>query len=279
MPDDGNFLAELFTIIWLDGFTVLLLSLWYRRILAVTDPASSSRDRFVVYIAPGACLVLLAACFLAENGPEIADRGWRIAHGVNAGLFWLFLASFALPWLGLDPRDDVAERRNRAAGWAVAGAQVGLALAFGEAAARNLGVEPPPNVEMDVQIPLVAVFLGMLSILVWFVLWAILAWATGLVEAITVERDAGAACRLAALSAALGLLVGDAFGDLPPALEAGRLSPSFVALAILWLAAMLLEVVIRRRATGSPPERPQPGDILAAIAYLAAAGLGVGVGR
>ncbi len=279
MPDNSNIIAELFVILWLDGFTVLLLSLWYGRILAVTDLASSGRDRFVVYVAPAACLVLLALCFLAENWSEIPDRFWRIAHGVNAGFFWLFLASLAMPWLGLDPRDDVAERRNRAAAWAVAGAQVGLTLAFAEAAARNLGVEPPPNVEMDVQIPPAAVLLGMLSTLVWFVLWAILAWVSGLVEAVTVERDAGAACRLAALLAALGLLVGGAVGGLLPALEARQLSPSLVAVAILCVAAVLLEVVLRWRATGPPPERPRPRDVLAAAAYLAAAGLGVALGR
>src|SRR5262249_20408154 len=117
-------------------------------------------------------------------------------------------AAWALPWLGLSPLDDVAERRNRPAGWAILGAQVGLTLAYGLAT----GGTGPRAVQSGWAPPGV----GLMGVLVLFALWAPLEKLLGFSEAITVDRDGGAACRLAALLVALGLPVGLALPDLVP---------------------------------------------------------------
>src|SRR5262249_4813254 len=177
---------------------LLCWALWVGRVAQVSRLASRHRDRVALYLAPPACLLVLALCFAGR--PLTASDPFKelVLIGYAAGAWFLALAAWAFPWLGLSPRDDVAERRNRAAGWALLGAQAGLTLAYGAAAGAGGGAGwgfTPPG-------------LGLLSILVLFALWGLLEKLAGFSEAITVERDGGSACRLAALLPALGLLVG-----------------------------------------------------------------------
>src|SRR5689334_4395503 len=115
-------------------FPVLALALpplgiyWYASLVRVTTLASSHADRRPPYLAPPLCLLLMPPCMLG--------RAWGAREGLGpvlvcsaSGTTLVLLASVAaFPLLGLSARDDVAERRNRPAGWAVAAAQLGLAL-------------------------------------------------------------------------------------------------------------------------------------------------------
>jgi uncharacterized membrane protein YjfL (UPF0719 family) len=168
---------------------------WYVSLGRVTTMASSHLDRLPLYLAPPLCLLVMPPCML--------DRAWGYRAGLPpvlicsaSGMTLVFAASLFFPFLGISPRDDVAERRNRAAGWAVAGAQFGLALAFALAA----GSAPPGS-----RLPEA---LGAGAMVVLIVVWVVYEKRTSASEAITVERDVRAALRLAALLPAAGLLIG-----------------------------------------------------------------------
>ena len=193
-------------------FPVLSLALvplavwWYVWLARVTPLASSHADRLPLYLAPPLCLLLIPACLL--RGAWGAEVGWRpvLICSLSGTTCVLLAAAWFFPWLGLSPRDDVAERRNRPAGWAVAGGFVGLALAFGMAAGS-----PPPGWRLPFP-------LGLVAMAAVFAVWAGYERLTGASEAITVERDRGAAFRLAALLSMAGLVIGLAFAYLVPLL-------------------------------------------------------------
>jgi hypothetical protein len=238
---------------------LILWPLWYVRILWVTPLASSYQDRRALYVTPPGCLLVLALCLVGKTEAVAGPSGWLSCCIIGAAL--LAVATWSFPWLGLSARDDVAERRNLPAAWAISGAQVGVALAFGGATGDALA-------SLEGNAPL----LGALGVAALFGLWGVLERWAGFSEAITVERDAGAGCRLAALLPALGLLLGRALsGILAPA----GLLQFFLLLggpAVLLLAAVLMERWRRGRARGLRAS-PKWGDLVIALAYLGGAGL------
>jgi hypothetical protein len=234
---------------------------WYITLALVTRLASSQRDRRVLYLTPLVCFLILPLAFL---GKELADpqrgRG-RLRDTLFVGALLLSVTVWMIPWLGLSARDDVAEGRNRPAGWAIGGAILALTLAYGSAAGATRGTQ------MERQAPLV----GSLSIFAVLILWGLLEKLAHVAEAITVERDAGAAARLAAFLPALGLLVGR---GLPTFLTRPDAMPSLAALGgpiILLLAGIVIER--RPRSVAKPGGRPTAGDALIALSYLVGAGL------
>src|SRR5262245_23291390 len=175
-----------------------LCAVWYLQVATVTRLASSHADRLALYLAPPVCLAVLAVCMLWADWVGGGLNGARLVLlFAGAGGACLFVATFAFPWLGLSPRDDVVERRNRPAGWTVAGALLGLALAFGLAAggaAPKAFRGPVPS--------------GVAAMLALLAVWGALELVAGLSEAITVERDRGCAIRLALFLPVAGLLIG-----------------------------------------------------------------------
>src|SRR5262249_13278217 len=157
-----------------------------------------------LYLTPPVCLLLLTLRLAGKNLTNARAWSLEFRSGWAVGAVWLGLIHLFLPLFGLDPRQDVVERRNRPAAWAISGALVGLTLCFAGAAGDALPVEGV----------LGGVPWGMLATLALLFLWAILERLADPSEAITVARDGGAACRLAGLLIALGLLLGRAFADL-----------------------------------------------------------------
>jgi hypothetical protein len=173
----------------------------------------------------------------------------------------LALVIWVVPWLGLSPVDDVAERRNVPAGWAIAGAALGLSLAYGCAAAGVL----------EAPVPWIPAAAGIVSMLAVLPLWGILEKLAGYSEAITVERDAGAACRLAAVLPALGVLVGRVLPTLWAGDGAARALAALGGPAVLLLTAVLVEWWRRPRAQSGGPLPAV--DVVLALFYLGGAGL------
>ncbi len=256
MRDDNDVKQVFFFLFWALPFWCV----WYSHLTEVSDRLSRHRERRLLYLLLPVCLLVLLAGLLGRvalepalwHGPVLS--GWAVGVLLLAGTVWAF------PWLGLSPRDDVAERRNLPAGWAIAGAALGLTVAYGVAVGGVLGTPVQGY----------AFAIGAGSLLALLPLWGIHERLAGVSEAITVDRDAGAACRLAAFLPALGALVGQV---LPAVLTADR-SRSLAVVggpAVLLLGAVLIEQV--RSPSGQPGGRPPLLDVLIALCYVGGAGL------
>jgi hypothetical protein len=213
MPE--RLIAATFVLLFIN---LIFWGVWYADIVTITSLASRPVVRRPLYLAPLACWVGLLLVTFAAGVPY----WWLVAMG---GALAVGILMLALPWLGVDPREDVAERRNEAATWVICGAIAGLTLAF----AVPL-VERPGEAIAFVRSILAAVaLLG-----VWYVLELVAAPN----EAVTVDRDVAAGRRLAGFLVAAGLLLGhlaaDSFTDL------GRLGIKAAAVPVLLLLAILV---------------------------------------
>ncbi len=172
--------------------------------------------------------------------------------------FLVGVGACAVPLVGLSPRQDVAERRNHGAGWAIGGAILGLSLANGAGASMFLALREDFT------------FAGILGTVLFMLSWLIVEWLSGFSEAITVERDGGAALRLAAFLPLLGVSLGLAIASwfTKQSMQASCL---FAVVAGLVVACPLLEAGFakNRRPVSGPGKR----DVLVALVYLGIAGL------
>jgi hypothetical protein len=264
MRDENDVGWVVFFLVW----ALVLWAVWYVRLVPVTTLASSHRDRRVLYLTPPICVLVLLVLLLGRVVGDLQRWHSSLLHCWSVGVCLLGVAVWAIPWLGLSPRDDVAEHCNRPAGWAIGGGALGLIVAFGCAAGEVLGTPGEWSVFL----------IGPLSMIILLALWGILERLAHPSEAITVDRDAGAACRFAALLIALGLLVGQV---LPALLSSRAVTPALAALggpAVLLLAGVLVELA--RTPYGGPPGGPpRKADVLIGLSYLGGAALWSYLGR
>jgi hypothetical protein len=153
-------------------------------------------------VLPVALLVGLAFALRAAAAREVREDGAYVLLFVLLGAVWLGVAVEALSWLGLSIDDDVVDRRNPAAAWALAGALVSVSLSYGFA---NFGEgETIWTTLGPAQLALVACLL----------LWAAHQRVSGAADAIGIDRDASAGLRFAGMAIATGLIIGRAMaGD------------------------------------------------------------------
>ena len=234
---------------------------WYVRIVTISRLASTDRDRAFLYVIPVIAMVALLLLLFGEKATT-AEIGALLGHPCFVMAHFLVgVGACAVPLVGLSPRQDVAERRNHGAGWAIGGAILGLSLANGAAAGKFLTLRD------DSFLPIVV---GISGMILFMFSWSVVEWLTGFSEAITVERDGGAALRLAAflplLGVSLGLAVASRFAN-----ESLKANCLFAGVAGLVVACSLLEAGFakNRRPVSGPCKR----DVLVALAYLGIAGL------
>jgi hypothetical protein len=239
-----------------------ILAGWYAQIALVTPLASRHRDRLVLYLTPPTCLAVLALFLIDWRAAGPAWWGETQTVGFYAGALMLVVAWEGVPRLGLSPHDDVAERRNRGAAWAGAGAMLGVTLAFGGTTGGTLATYPF----------WLALLLGVVAVAALYALWVVLERLSHFAEAITVERDGGAALRLAAWLTALGLLLGQALQQLLSVSESWQPLSLLAGPAVLLAVAAVLEPL--RNRTPVPCSWPRPGDVVVAVAYGVVAVLG-----
>lgn len=240
---------------------LLIWLVWYLRILVISRFASTDRDRALLYVMPAIAAVALLLSLFGGKA-TLADLGGLLVHPcfVTAHLL-VGIGACAVPLVGLSPRHDVAERRNRGASLAIGGAILGLSLAHGAAAGKFV------TMRSDSLFPDVV---GVVAMVLFMFSWFVVEWLTGFSEAITVERDGGAALRLAAflplLGVTLGLAVASWFAS-----ESLKASCLFAAVAGLVVACRVNEAGFARDRR--PVSGPCKRDVLVALAYLGAAGL------
>jgi hypothetical protein len=233
---------------------------WYWRLARVSSWLSPRRQRSGLFLTPVLCLALLFLVLKYLAAADVRQSGVYLSFYVVVGAAWVGLAGSALPWFGLDPRLDVAERRNAAASTAISGALLGATCCL---AGGNVGDGPGCHVVL---------FSALLSTGGFFLAWLVLERLTGTAEAITVERDQATGLRLAGWLVALGLILGYAVtGTWVSAADTltDFLWCGWPVLPLTGLAAVL-------HWSGAPsPTRPRPDrvgwGVLPAALYLALA--------
>lgn len=176
------------------------------------------------------------ASFDVVGAPE-----YQFMYGV-LGLAWLRVGERFFALAGLSLRDDLVERRNRAAIPAMAGAFAGLTCCY---AGGNIGDGPGWWVVL---------FSAGLASALLFVAWLMLAQFSPVMDAITIDRDPAAGVRLGVFLAAGGLLLGRAVaGDWYSVADTiGDAAAMIPALGVMVVVAMIVE-----RVAHPTPQRPR----------------------
>ena len=180
------------------------------------------------------------------------------------GLAWMRLAAIFFPLAGLNPRDDLIERRNAAAYPSWIGAIVGVALCY---AGANIGNGPGWWV---------VVFSAALATTALAAVWLIAGRWGGLVELVTVGRDLAAGVRLGGLLTACGAIFGWAVaGDW---IYAAATIEDFAARAWMAIPIVIVALMIERVAQPTPQRLRLPivpAGAVPALLYLILAAVAI----
>ncbi|MFH0794591.1 MAG: hypothetical protein V2A74_11230 [bacterium] len=169
---------------------------WYWMVGRVTALARSGGERFAIQLIPFVCAGILYGVLRKFASADVKDSTAYLSFYMVMGAAWVGFVRGIMTYLGLHVRDDVAERGNAGAMWAISGALVGLTLCF---AGANIGNGPGWWV---------VVFAAALSTGTFYVLWFILERVASISDSVTIDRDAASGFRLAGFLVALGLVLG-----------------------------------------------------------------------
>jgi uncharacterized membrane protein YjfL (UPF0719 family) len=169
---------------------------WFGDIASVNSLRTPVSKRLVLLTAPLVCLVLILIALNRLTATTVRGDALYISFYLLIGAGWLGGVTLVFPFLGISVRDDVLERGNRAASWAITGALAGASCSF---AGANVG--NGPGVEA-------VLFSAVLSSALFIGLWLGMDLLTSISDAITVDRDESAGIRLGGLLLGIGLLSG-----------------------------------------------------------------------
>src|SRR5688572_26186633 len=203
---------------------------WAQHALSPSHMLSPRSFRVGLLAMPIVCLLMLFAVLKAFASFDVRDSAPYLLFYMTMGAAWVGAGAMLMPLLGLSARDDVVERGNRAALYAICGTLFGLTYCF---AGANIGDGPGWWV---------VVFCATLATGSLIALWAALEFITHINEAITVERSAAAGLRFFGFQQASGLILGRSVaGDWT---SMGATLSDFASTAWPVLGIALLEVVI-----------------------------------
>jgi hypothetical protein len=198
-------------------------------------------------------------CLERSAAKAVRESGFYILIYMALGAASLGVSGQLFSFFGVSARDDVLERRNRAALIAVVSALLGTTLCF---VGGNIGEGPGVEVVMAS---------AGTALTAWFVLWYLVDVFSGRVvsERITVDRDTGSGVRLAGLLAANGVILGAAVaGDWMP----NRFLHDFAASAwpalALTVAATLVERFSQSRSSVIRSALTASGYLLVAVVWV-----------
>jgi hypothetical protein len=175
---------------------VVALIFWKLRFFPSNSLVANHKSVFVWLAFMFGCAV--SVYFVLENWSSAAVREdfAEVSFYLIFSLAWIALAQNAFEFLGISIRDDVAERRNGAAGFAAAGFTVAAACCV---AGANIGDGPGFEAVL---------FCVVLATAYLLALWFVVARISGLAETITVERDLGAGIRAGGWITGTGMVIG-----------------------------------------------------------------------
>jgi hypothetical protein len=243
--------------------TVFALFMWGRFYLvpAGLERLGAPRTGWTaLHAAPAACAVVLLLVLRTLASHDVRDDLRYIGMYLALGAAWVAAAALLLPVVGLSVRDDVHERANAAAAYAIAGALVGVTLAY---AGGNVGDGPGWWVVL---------FSSGLATLALYGLWLILEQFTDVSDHVTIERDPASGVRLGGFLVACGMILGRAAaGDW---VSAAATVNDFVRVgfAAVGLVAIAIAVETRARPTmARPAPSPVRWGVAPAAAYISLA--------
>ncbi len=212
---------------------------WYCALAAVGRKVRSRGWRRPLALVPLVCALLLYFVLARWSAEDVRTDPAYLLFYMVIGIAWLGLFRLPLPLLGLSVRDDVLERGNDAAVWAISGALIGGMCCF---AGANVGNGPGWWVVL---------FSGLLSTAALLLLWWAVHLGSRLIEKITVDRDCGAGVRAAGFLVGAGLMLGRAAaGDW---VSAAATMADFGRMA--WPAAVLAGAVVMIERSCAPEFR------------------------
>jgi uncharacterized membrane protein YjfL (UPF0719 family) len=247
------------------GLSVFTWYAWFAPLATVERFGARARGRTLLMVAPFASLAILFVVLKTLASSDVRDNVAYLGLYTLMGAAWTGSAMWLLPFLGISPGEDVAERRNEAAAIAVSGALIGCMLCF---AGSNVGEGPGWWVVVSA---------AGLATAVLALLTNALDALTDVTDTITVDRDLSAGIRFAALLSAAGLLLGRGVAG-----DWLSFSATVQDLAIkAWPVVPLFAVAAAiERAARPTAMRPRPSvtvfGVLPGLLYLAAAVLYVG---
>jgi uncharacterized membrane protein YjfL (UPF0719 family) len=227
---------------------------WYGDIASVNRLRVPVSKRLVLLTPPLACLALILIALSKLAATTVRNDGIYISFYLLVGAGWLGGATLIFPFLGISARDDVLERGNRAASWAVTGALTGVSCSF---AGANVG--NGPGVEA-------VLFSAVLSSTLFIGLWLGMDLLTSISDAITIDRDERAGIRLGGFLLGMGLLSGwSVAGDWVSASATLKdfVTSSWPAM-LLTLVAVAVEVLFRK-ASVHLSAKTSPSMLISAV--------------
>jgi uncharacterized membrane protein YjfL (UPF0719 family) len=226
------------------GLAVVLWGSWLYQALRMRRPEPSFWAlRLAAFLLPTVCGFFLYYVLRRYASHDVRDSTLYTTFYMIVGAAWVALAVRILNLVGLHARDDMLERANPAAAFAIGGGLLGLTFCF---AGGNVGDGPGWWV---------VIFAALLSTGAFFVLWCLMEKLTRLSEAITVDRDLASGLRAAGYFIASGIILGRAVAGNWVSARA-----TFVDFAVLGWPALLLifgAIIIEfaLRPTARQPQR------------------------
>lgn len=231
MSEDETFV---FVVCLIAG--IILWARWYWQLLTTARLSSAFQDRKQLMITPIVAAALLFFILKKFSSYDVRDDPVYLTFYFVMGAAWLGAWRGLLSLLGISARDDVIERKNRSAAFAISGALLGIDLCF---AGGNIGDGPGWWV---------VVFAGGLSSGSLFLLWFLLNRFSRLADVVTIERDVAAGIRLGGFFIGSGLILGRAVAGNWISAEATL--ADFAKLG--WPSLLLLVIVVIRERSIRP---------------------------
>lgn len=239
--------------------SIFALVRWVPFFVYLTRARRGSSVRMPVYLAPVAGLVALWLVLEKFASFDVRADPVYLFFYMVIGAAWIAAASWLPAIFGISYRDDVAERGNAGAAWAIGGAIVGGSLIFTGA---NIGDGPGWWVIF---------YTGGIALGVFAVCWLAVELVTGVSETITVDRDTSAGVRLGALLLANGLILGRASAGNWYGADQAATQVFRIGVAALALSAFAIGVERILRPSPEHASQPMVAGAVPALVYMGVA--------
>ncbi len=233
---------------------------WFFTVITRAPFGAGPGIRTVLALTPIGCAMALFAVLKLFAASDVRNDPGYLAMYEVMGVAWMGLCQPMIALLGVHTRDDALERRNPAAAAVISGGLIAFMLCF---AGGNIGDGPGWWVVIFCSILATGSLLG---------LWWTVQSATGLADAITIERNLSDGLRFAGWLIACGGILGRSVaGDWVSAAETAKdLVASGWPVLVLTLVEMLVGMM--RNSDRAATLRGNPVTGLAiGITYVAVA--------